>query len=75
MTKIDMESADLIRQHANHALERDYPQESQRAELQKQEVSTVEEVKMSRGNNVGDDVYRQFLEGGGLAVKILKREN
>jgi len=75
VTKIDMESADLIRQHANHVLERDYSQESQRAELQKQVVSTVEEVKMSRGNNVGDDVYRQFLEGSRLAVKILKREN
>jgi hypothetical protein len=70
-----MESADSIRQHANHVLERDYPLESQRAELQKQVVSTLEEVKMSRGNNVGDDVYRQLLEGGRLAVKILKREN
>jgi hypothetical protein len=75
VTKIDMESADLIRQHANHVLERDYHQESQRAELQKQVVSTVEGVKMSRGNNLGDDVYQQFLGSGRLAVKILKREN
>jgi len=75
VTKIDMESADLIRQHANRALEKDFPQESQRAELQKRVVGEVEEVKASRGNNVGDDVYRQFLDGGRLAVKILKRES
>lgn len=75
VTKIYMESADLIRQKANHVLERDYPRESQRAQLQMQVVSTVEQVKMSRGKNVGDDVYRQSLEGGRLAVKIPKREN
>ncbi len=75
VTKIDMESADLIRQHANRALEKDYPQDSQRADLQKRVVGEVEEVKASRGNNVGDDVYRQFLDGGRLAVRILKREN
>jgi hypothetical protein len=45
-------------------LEREYSQETQRAELQKRIVSEVEQVKTARGNNVSDEIYRQFLEGG-----------
>jgi hypothetical protein len=73
-SKVDVERADLIRTHVNRALDRDYTQDEQRAELQKQVVAGVEEVKATRGNNVGDEVYRQFLEAGRTAVKILKRE-
>jgi hypothetical protein len=75
LTRIDMESADLIRQHSTKRLASDYAQESQRADLQTKIVGEVEEIKASRGNNVGDEVYRQFLEGGRVAVKILKRES
>ena len=49
--------------------------ESARGELQKAIVAEVEQIKSMRGNNVNDDVYRRFLEGGRQAVKVLKGEN
>jgi hypothetical protein len=75
LAKIDIESADFVRGHVDRVLEKDYAQDSQRGEVQKSVVSEVERVKLDRGNNVNDEIYRRFLEGGKKAVKILKREN
>lgn len=75
LTKISLETGDLIRGFTNKTLESDYALDSQRVDLQKQIVAEVEQIKAARGNNMGDEVYRQFLEGGRSAVKILKREN
>ena len=43
-------------------------------QLQKDVVAEVERIKAARGNNVNDEVYRRFLDGGRQAVKVLKRE-
>jgi hypothetical protein len=74
--KVTLESADLIRSHISKLLESsDYAKDSARAALQKAIVAEVEQIKADRGNNVNDEVYRRFLEGGKQAVKVLKREN
>jgi len=75
LAKIDVESADLIRRHVNRLLDTEFAQETQRAELQKRIVAEIEQIKSARGNNVNDEVYRQFLEGGRLALKIIKPES
>jgi hypothetical protein len=73
LSRVDLETADLIRGHANRLLEG--KRDSERSDLQKLIVGEVDQVKSARGNNVSDEIYRQFLEGARLAVKILKPEN
>lgn len=74
LVKIDIESADFVRINVDQLLDRDFAQDAQRAEIQKAIVAEVDAIKSARGNNVNDEVYRRFLEGGKQAVKILKRE-
>jgi hypothetical protein len=74
LVKIDMESADFIHGHVDQLLNRDFASDTQRMELQKLIVGEVERIKSARGNNVNDEMYRRFLDGGKQAVKVLKRE-
>ena len=74
--KVTPESADTIRAYVVKALgSPEYLEDAKRAELQKSIVADVEAIKTERGNNVTDEVYRRFLDGGKQAVKVLKREN
>jgi hypothetical protein len=74
--KVTLEYADIIRGYVTKKLESsDYAPDPARADLQKSIVAEVERIKVERGNNVNDDVYHRFLDGGKQAVKILKREN
>jgi len=74
--KVTLEYADIIRGYVTQKLDSaDYAQDAARAELQKAIVAEVEKIKVLRGNNVNDDVYRRFLEAGKQAVKVVKKEN
>lgn len=74
--KVTMEYADMIRGYVDMKLSSaEFVPETPRADLQKAIVTEVEQIKAWRGNNVNDEVYRRFLEGGKQAVKVLKREN
>jgi len=74
--KVTLEYADIIRGYVTKRLEStDCTQDAARAELQKAVVAEVERIKAERGNNVNDEVYRRFLDGGKQAVKILKKES
>jgi hypothetical protein len=73
--KMTFESADLITGYVAKRLDSsDYAQDAARVQLQKDVVAEVERIKAERGNNVNDEVYRRFLDGGRHAVKVLKRE-
>jgi len=74
--KVSLDIADTIRNYVDKKLAAaDYAQEAARAELQKAVVAEVEQIKALRSNNVSDEIYRRFLDGGKQAVKTLKREN
>jgi hypothetical protein len=76
LSKVTLESADVIRGYVTKTLNSpEYALEAKRAEVQKTIVADVEGVKTERGNNVNDEVYRRFLDGGRQAVKVLKRES
>lgn len=73
--KLDRSNADQIRDAVTRLLNgKEYMLDTKRAELQRAIVSNVEQIKAERGNNLQDDVYKQFLDGGKRAVAILKRE-
>jgi hypothetical protein len=48
--------------------------DTKRAELRQAILTGVEAIKAERGNNIQDEIYKQFLDGGKKAVAILKRE-
>jgi hypothetical protein len=74
--KLNEGDADLIREYVRVLLQtREYSLEAKRLEIQKAVVADVENIKVERGNNIQDEVYKRFLEGGKTAVKILKRED
>ena len=74
--KVTLEYADIIRDHITKALNSpEYATDASRAGIQKTIVAEVEQIKAERGNNVNDEVYRRFLDGGKQAIKVLRREN
>lgn len=74
--KVTFEYADTIHGYVAKKLDSpDYAQDTARADLQKRIVAEVEQIKAERGNNVNDEVYRRFLDGGKQAVRVLKRES
>lgn len=74
--KLDMGNADLVRNYVQQMLDsREYASDTKRAEIQKAILAAVENIKAERGNNIQDEIYKRFLEGGKRAVKILKRES
>lgn len=75
INKLDFENAELIRGYVQNLLNGEYAFDTKRAELQRTIVADVERIKIERGNNIQDEVYKRFLEGGKRAVKILKRES
>jgi hypothetical protein len=73
--QLDHTGADLIKKYVEGMLStKENALETKRGELQKLVVPEVDAIKAERGNNIQDDVYRRFLEGGKCAVKILRRE-
>jgi hypothetical protein len=73
--KLDRRSADLVRDYVSAQLNsKDNLLDTKRAELRQAIVADVEAIKVERGNNIQDDVYKQFLDGGKKAVAVLKRE-
>jgi hypothetical protein len=75
LPKLDISAAEQIRGYVQKAL--DAPEnmpDAARALLQQAIVAEVESVKIEKGGNVTDEVYRRFLDGGRAAVAILKRE-
>ena len=73
--KLDRRSADLVREYVLTLLNsKENSLEARRAELRNAILADVEAIKAERGNNVQDEVYKQFLDGGKKAVAILKRE-
>jgi hypothetical protein len=75
INKLNEGDADLIREYVRRLLQtREYSLEARRIEIQKAVVADVESIKVERGNSIQDEVYKRFLDGGKMAVKILKRE-
>jgi hypothetical protein len=75
LDRIDITALDSIRSYVQKSLEQQYRMDASRDELRKTIVAEVDSIKSIRGNNVNDEIYRRFLDGGKQAVKILKREN
>jgi hypothetical protein len=73
--QLDLSGADQIKNYVTRRLNsKENSLDARRAELQKVLVAEVDNIKAERGNNLQDNVYRSFLEGGKRAVRILKRE-
>ncbi len=71
--KVTLESLDSIREFVVQRLASvDYVAVPAREDLQKAVVAEVDAIKLERGNNVNDDTYRRFLDGGKQAVRIIK---
>jgi hypothetical protein len=73
--KIDRRSADLVRDYVEGQLNtRDNMVDTKRAELRQAILASVEAIKAERGNNIQDETYKQYLDGGKKAVAIIKRD-
>jgi hypothetical protein len=67
--------ADVVKEYVLSLLNgADSATEGKRLDMQKAIVAEVEGIKVERGNNMQDEMYRRFLDGGKTAVKILRRE-
>jgi len=73
--KLDRRSADLVRDYVLAQVNsKENMLDSKRADLRQAVLADVEAIKAERGNNIQDEIYKQFLDGGKKAVAILKRE-
>jgi hypothetical protein len=73
--KLDRRSADVVRDYVVAQINtKENSLDTKRAELRQAILADVEAIKAERGNNIQDETYRQFLDGGKKAVAILRRE-
>ena len=72
---LDLAKLDLIRRLTRKLLNSSrYLDKDARATLQQKIQGELELIKSARGNNLRDEIYKQFVEGGRSAFKILRGE-
>jgi hypothetical protein len=70
---LDLADADRLKSYVKNLLGNGQNLlDSTRSQLQESVVAAVDAIKVECGNNVQDQLYRRFLEGGKQAVSMLK---
>jgi len=71
-SKINLVNADLIRSEAEKVLKRpEFRSDTKREELRAAILADVDAVKAERGNDLNDDVYKRFRDGGKRAFALI----
>ena len=72
--QIDYKEIEILMQEVDHHLSNSFQHISKQEELKKRIVSTVNDVKKDRKDNINDAVYKRFNEAGREAVRLISEK-